>query len=226
MKKPQISDNSTTEINSDSLNLINAVDQLQPLADRWNETVVWHDPPFLIGSIHITTGDLLNIAIVCKKIREMNKNPKENIINKIDLNSCKPGDLLLSRGGRLKEYCAYISGESSHPHRIRIQGEEATSTYTNDGYFHHDKYEHPADIVQIIKKKPNDIIEQAGFNPPYGYPRKYDKRGHEYGYCIAFRLIPNNPKTIRVTRYNNKNEVQWMTDIHEDNFLAFSTELL
>jgi hypothetical protein len=47
-----------------------AAARLQSLADRWNETKVWHTPPFLDGRIHITTGDLRDIALVLQEIKE------------------------------------------------------------------------------------------------------------------------------------------------------------
>jgi hypothetical protein len=55
-----------------SRNLFDAVARLQGLADRWNETQEWHNPPFLDGRIHISTGDLRDIATVCREIRASN----------------------------------------------------------------------------------------------------------------------------------------------------------
>jgi hypothetical protein len=67
----------TTPTNTDrdsveSTALFDAVARLQGLADRWNETPEWHNPPFLDGRIHITTGDLRDIATVCHQIRASN----------------------------------------------------------------------------------------------------------------------------------------------------------
>ena len=45
-----------------------AIKKLQPLAERWERTAVWHNPPFLRGRIYVTTGDLQAISIVLKHL--------------------------------------------------------------------------------------------------------------------------------------------------------------
>ena len=52
--------------------LFDALERLQGLAERWNETEVWHDPPFLDGTIKINTGDLRDIATVCRELSSSN----------------------------------------------------------------------------------------------------------------------------------------------------------
>lgn len=68
MNTPENTDRDSVE----STALFDAVARLQDLAARWNETPEWHNPPFLDGRIHITTGDLRDIATVCREIRASN----------------------------------------------------------------------------------------------------------------------------------------------------------
>lgn len=58
------------EVASDAL--LAAVKRLEPLAERWEETTVWHDPPFYDGRINIDTGDLKDIATVVRAIQAAN----------------------------------------------------------------------------------------------------------------------------------------------------------
>jgi hypothetical protein len=46
-----------------------AAERLEGLAERWEETEVWHDPPFLDGRINITTGELRDISTVVRFIQ-------------------------------------------------------------------------------------------------------------------------------------------------------------
>lgn len=46
--------------------LCDAAARLEALAARWEETPEWHEPPFLDGRIHITTGDLRAISIIVR----------------------------------------------------------------------------------------------------------------------------------------------------------------
>ncbi len=39
---------------------------LEALAERWEQTPVWHDPPFLDGEVHIRTGHLRDIAALVR----------------------------------------------------------------------------------------------------------------------------------------------------------------
>lgn len=48
---------------------LSAVGRLDGLAERWEETTVWHEPPFLDGEIHITTGDLKDIATLVRHVQ-------------------------------------------------------------------------------------------------------------------------------------------------------------
>jgi hypothetical protein len=43
---------------------------LNALAERWDETPEWHNPPFHDGEIHITTGDLHAISNFVKESRK------------------------------------------------------------------------------------------------------------------------------------------------------------
>lgn len=43
------------------MKLKTAICRLKGLSERWEETDIWHEPPFMDGEIHITTGDLLAI---------------------------------------------------------------------------------------------------------------------------------------------------------------------
>lgn len=56
-----------------STDLLAAVERLEGLAERWEETEVWHEPtPFLNGTIKITTGDLRDIATIVRGIQAAN----------------------------------------------------------------------------------------------------------------------------------------------------------
>lgn len=52
------------------LEILQAANRLEHLAERWERTEVWHEPPFLDGRIHITTGDLKDIATLVRSIKE------------------------------------------------------------------------------------------------------------------------------------------------------------
>jgi hypothetical protein len=54
----------------DKVELDHAINRLKPLAERWERTSEWHHPPFLDGEIHITTGDLRDIATLIHGIDE------------------------------------------------------------------------------------------------------------------------------------------------------------
>lgn len=45
-----------------------ALRRLRPLADRWNETKCWHDPPFHDGTIKITTQDLHALSVLLERL--------------------------------------------------------------------------------------------------------------------------------------------------------------
>jgi hypothetical protein len=52
-----------------------AVDSLVGLAERWETTKVWHNPPFLDGNIEINTGNLRDISIVVREMQKVLKLP-------------------------------------------------------------------------------------------------------------------------------------------------------
>lgn len=52
-----------------------AVERLRGLAERWEETPEWHDPPFLEGQIQITTGELRDIAILLRRFQNTHEAP-------------------------------------------------------------------------------------------------------------------------------------------------------
>jgi hypothetical protein len=47
------------------------LERVQGLADRWDSTEVWHNPPFHDGRIHIDTGDLHAISNVMKHLNKL-----------------------------------------------------------------------------------------------------------------------------------------------------------
>lgn len=53
------------------MNAWDAAKRLDALAQRWERTTVWHEPPFLDGTIHITTGDLRDIATLVPFVRNV-----------------------------------------------------------------------------------------------------------------------------------------------------------
>ena len=55
---------------SDSADLLSAADRLEGLAERWEQTECWHNPPFLEGKICITTSDLRDIAELVRHVQD------------------------------------------------------------------------------------------------------------------------------------------------------------
>ena len=49
---------------------LTALECIKELSERWDETECWHDEPFHDGEIHITTGDLHAMSILCKGMSE------------------------------------------------------------------------------------------------------------------------------------------------------------
>ena len=54
-----------------------AIAELDGLAQRWEQTRVWHNPPFLDGTIHITTKDLRAIWIMVRALQKFQKDEDE-----------------------------------------------------------------------------------------------------------------------------------------------------
>lgn len=50
------------------MNYDEATQRVDAMINRWEETLEWHDPEFLEGEIHITTGDLLALKVVIDHI--------------------------------------------------------------------------------------------------------------------------------------------------------------
>ena len=50
------------------MELKTAYDRLKALSEMWEETEVWHNPPFMDGEIQITTGDLLAIHTILREL--------------------------------------------------------------------------------------------------------------------------------------------------------------
>lgn len=45
-----------------------AIAILQAMADRWNQTVEWHNPPFHDGTIKVTTRELHAAAVLLERL--------------------------------------------------------------------------------------------------------------------------------------------------------------
>lgn len=54
----------------DAETLQQAVDRLAPLAARGDHTKEWHNPPFLVGRIHVTTEDLRDLSVLLPWVRK------------------------------------------------------------------------------------------------------------------------------------------------------------
>jgi len=74
------------------VNLEKALERLVSMADRWEETPVWHSYgpdslPFYCGEIHVTTGDLHAMSVIKKFLQGKGiLNPPEVIVEFHDRN--------------------------------------------------------------------------------------------------------------------------------------------
>jgi len=56
-------------IEADHCAALEAIKGIEHLAERWEETVEWHEPPFLHGRVEVTTGDLRCIATLVRHMQ-------------------------------------------------------------------------------------------------------------------------------------------------------------
>ena len=136
----------------------------------------------------------------------------------INLNKCVPGQELRTRDGRKGIYRRKSSSATAYPHRITVG--EGEHSYSDNGRWHA-FFAQPLDIVAIVNyvhpADKKNVIRLAGFEVQSA-PRRYDKRGREYGYYTAEQRL----NCIIVTRFCGNNLLQWCVNVSEHEFPAFA----
>jgi hypothetical protein len=141
----------------------------------------------------------------------------------IDMNTCKPGDKLTTRDGRIGTYNRKIS-DNIYPHQVTVG--PGNLLYTNEGRYTHGCAE-DLDIVKIEHLETPDVVTLAGFKMPEVKPRREDSRGPEYGYYECDPLPRNDPDgrgRFLVTRYDSTDALLWSASVLGECLQAFMSD--